>query len=168
MNYTDESAIQIGRTSTAEIDALADLWVALAADQRSYQSHLRSDENRGRIREAMARHVVTDGIRVARVSDDIVGFVMYSLERGDFEQDETRGVIRNLYVKPAHRSRGIGSRLLKSAETELAGAGATHICLEAMAQNERARKFYERHGYTVHRVELEKAIENDTHSKEDR
>ena len=41
------------------------------------------------------------------------------------------------------------------------------VSLEAMAANERARRFYERHGYRPHRVELEKPARNDTHSKED-
>lgn len=167
MDSSDERPIRVGRAEAADVDALADMWVALAVDQRSYQSHLQADENRGRIREAMARHVVTDGVRVARVDGDIVGFVMYGLERGDFAQDETRGVVRNLYVKPDHRSRGIGSRLLETAESALREAGATRVSLEAMAENDRARSFYERHGYAVHRVELEKAVENDTHSKED-
>ncbi|MDS0299169.1 GNAT family N-acetyltransferase [Halogeometricum sp. S1BR25-6] len=167
MDHTDECAVRIVRAGTDSIDVLADLWVELAADQRSYRSHLRADENRERIREAMARHAVTGGLRVARTGDEIVGFVMFSLERGDFEQDDVRGVIRNLYVVPARRGRGVGSRLLETAETALVDAGAARISLEAMARNERARQFYERHGYAVHRVELEKAVESDTHSKED-
>jgi ribosomal protein S18 acetylase RimI-like enzyme len=166
MDDSDERGVRVGRADTAEVETLADLWVELADDQRSYRSHLRADENREQIREAMARHVVTDGIRVARLDDDIVGFVMFGLERGDYEQDETRGVVRNLYVVPAHRGFGIGSRLLAAAESVLTDAGATRLCLEAMARNERARRFYERHGYDVHRVELEKAVESDTHSKE--
>ena len=167
MDHTDEGAVRISRAETDSVDVLADLWVELAADQRSYRSHLRADENREQIREAIARHVVTDGVRVARRDGDIVGFVMFDLERGDFEQDEVRGVVRNLYVEPAHRGSGIGSRLLETAEAALVEAGATRISLEAMARNERARQFYERHGYAVHRVELEKAVENDTHTKED-
>ncbi|ELZ34935.1 GNAT family acetyltransferase [Halogeometricum pallidum JCM 14848] len=167
MDHTDECAVRIGRAETDSVDVLADLWVELAADQRSHRSHLRADENREQIREAMARHAVTGGLRVARDGEEIVGFVMFGLERGDFEQDDVRGIIRNLYVTPAHRGRGVGSRLLETAETTLADAGAARISLEAMAQNERARRFYERHGYAVHRVELEKAVESDTHSKED-
>lgn len=167
MDHSDECAVRIGRVETDSVDVLADLWVELAADQRSYRSHLRAEENREQIREAMARHVVTDGLRVARTADEIVGFVMFSMERGDFEQDDVRGIVRNLYVEPSHRGRGVGSRLLEAAETALADAGAARISLEAMAENERARRFYERHGYAVHRVEFEKAVESDTHSKED-
>ncbi|SFR59344.1 GNAT family N-acetyltransferase [Halogeometricum limi] len=167
MDDADERSVRICRVDTDEVDVLADLWVALAADQRSYRSHLRAEENRDRIREAMARHVITDGVRVARTDEGVVGFVMYGLEHGDFAQDETRGVVRNLYVEPAFRGVGVGSRLLETAEAALSRAGATRITLEAMAQNEHARRFYARHGYAVHRVEFEKAVESDTHSKED-
>ncbi|RDI73152.1 GNAT family N-acetyltransferase [Halopelagius longus] len=150
-----------------EVDAVADMWVDLAASQRTYRSHIRGPENRETIRDALARHVVTDGLRVARMDDEIVGFVMFGLERGEYVQDVTRGVVRNIYVEPAARNRGIGSELLSTAERELRDADAEVITLDVMAGNEAARRFYERHGYSPHRVEIEKRVESDTHSKED-
>jgi ribosomal protein S18 acetylase RimI-like enzyme len=156
-----------------DIDRLVELWVALARDQRAYDSHLDPDTNRAAVRESLARHVVVDGVTVARHADDIVGFVMFGLEQGEYEQSVTRGVVHNLFVRHAWRDDGVGSRLLDRAESELVAAGADVVSLEAMAANRRARRFYERHGYRVHRVELEKPIEatkparNDTHSKED-
>ena len=75
MDDIDGRAVRVDRADTVEVDVLADLWVELAEDQRSYRSHLRPDENREQIQEAMARHVVTDGVRVARLDDDVVGFV---------------------------------------------------------------------------------------------
>jgi len=36
------------------------------------------------------------------------------------------------------------------------------VALETMADNEAARRFYRRHGYEPHRIELER--ESDTHS----
>lgn len=49
-----------------DTDRLADLWVALAADQRAYGSYLLPEENRDTIRETVARHIVTGGLLVAR------------------------------------------------------------------------------------------------------
>lgn len=161
------SAAVVERPSMDEVDAVADLWVDLAASQRAYDSHIRGPENRETIREAMARHAVTDGLRVARLDGETVGFVMFGLERGEYEQDLTRGVVRNIYVEPAARNRGLGSELLSTAERELRDAGAEAITLDVMAENEGARRFYERHGYVPHRVEVEKRVESDTHSKGD-
>jgi ribosomal protein S18 acetylase RimI-like enzyme len=167
----DESAraaeATVDRPDSADVETLTDLWVELAADQRAYGSHIWSEENRGPIRDAMARHVITDGVRVARLDGAVVGFVMYGLERGDYAQDVSRGIVRNIYVAPDHRGGGLGSELLRAAEEELAGAGADVVALEAMAANDEARRFYDRHDYDVHRIELEKAVESDTHSKED-
>lgn len=157
----------IDRVAMDELDTVAGLWVDLAASQRTYRSRIRAEANRGAIREAMARHVVTDGLRVARVDGEVVGFVMFGLERGEYAQDVRRGVVRNIYVEPEARNRGIGSRLLAAAESELAAADAEAISLEVMADNGGARAFYERHGYAPHRIEVEKRVQSDTHSKED-
>jgi ribosomal protein S18 acetylase RimI-like enzyme len=99
--------------------------------------------------------------------EGLVGFVMFGLEGGDYEQTVTRGVVHNLFVVPERRSEGVGSALLRRAEEDLSAFGADVVSLEAMAANADARRFYERHGYRTHRVELEKSARSDTHSKED-
>jgi ribosomal protein S18 acetylase RimI-like enzyme len=142
----------------ATVDTLVDLWVALASDQRAHDSHILPAENRSLVRETLARQVVTDGLRIARSGDEVVGFVSFDLERGAYEQDATRGVVRNVYVVPEYRGRGIGSDLMDAAESALRAAGATVVSLEAMAGNDRARAFYRDRGYTPHRIQFEKRV----------
>jgi ribosomal protein S18 acetylase RimI-like enzyme len=156
--------VDVAPAERDDVDRLAELWVDLASEQRGFGSHLRDAENLTAIRESMARHAVTGGLYVAR-GDDVVGFVMFDLESTTYAQDRRRGVVRNLYVVPSRRGEGLGSRLLETAETELAAAGADAVALEALADNEAARRFYERHGYEVHRVELEKRVETDTRER---
>ncbi|AFK20490.1 GNAT family N-acetyltransferase [Haloferax mediterranei ATCC 33500] len=163
----------------SDLDTLADMWVDLASGQRAFGSHLGADANRTVVRESMAYHLSVGGVLVARdeateteADDDdhkrdIAGFVMFDVETGAYEQDITRGTVRNLFVVPDRRDSGIGSRLLDAAETELRDAGVGAIALDVMAANDSARRFYRRHGYSPHRIELEKSMENDTHSKED-
>ena len=164
---TCSSDVRLESAVMSDVDRLVELWVALARDQRAYDSHLEPAANRGPVRETIARHIVVDGVTVARSTDETVGFAMFGLEHGDYEQSVTRGVVHNLFVLPEWRGRGIGGRLLDAAEVALADAGADVFSLEAMATNEGARRFYERHGYRVHRVELEKSARSDTHSRED-
>lgn len=161
--------VSIDSAVLADVDALVELWVRLARDQRDHDSHLRPEANRTPVRASVAHHIVGDGLFVAREDDggDIVGFVMCGLEQGDYEQTVTRGMVHNLFVVPSYRGRGVGSALLERAEAALAAFGADVFALEAMADNADARRFYERHGYRTHRVELEKSARNDTHSKED-
>jgi ribosomal protein S18 acetylase RimI-like enzyme len=143
-----------------EVDEVADLWVALAAGQRSHGSHLESEGNRAAIADAISRHVITGGLLVAR-DVEIVGFVMFGPEAGTYEQDVDRGIVHNLFVRPGRRGEGVGSDLLAAAEERLATEGADAVALQVMAGNDAARRFYERAGYRPHRVELEKRTESD-------
>lgn len=177
-------SVRIDAATSEDAEAVVEMWLSLAEGQRSYGSHLRAEDNREQIRDAIARHIVLDGLRVARLRDDradasdseypdrgLVGFVMFGLESGTFVQNVSRGVVRNLYVRPEYRGDDVGSALLATAERALDDAGADVATLEAMVANDRARSFYEDHGYTPHRVELEKPLggtdENDTHTRED-
>lgn len=158
--------MEIEPATTAEVDTLTELWVDLAHGQSEYGSHVLPTANRERIRDSIARHAVSGGLLVARTSD-IVGFVMFGPETGSYEQDVSRGIIQNLYVRADHRNEGIGTSLLTAAESALASAGVDVVSLNAMAENEAARRFYRRHGYDVHRVELERRVENDNKPRQD-
>ncbi|MFC4246167.1 GNAT family N-acetyltransferase [Natribaculum luteum] len=154
-----------------DVETLTDYWVDLAREQRQHDSHVLPDANRETIGETLAAHQVGGGLLVARVDGDVVGFASFSLERGTFALDATRGLLSNLYVRPAYRGRGIGTALLEATEEELAQRGADVVTLEAMAKNDAARRFYRRNGYDTHRVAMERSLddrsENDTHSKEE-
>lgn len=157
--------MELTRATSDDVDALVECWLALAADQRRHGSHVQGPENRAVVADALARHVVMEELWVARESE-IVGFVTYTLREGRYSRTERVGVVTNLYVRPAARNRSVGSRLLEAAETDLRERGADTVSLEVLADNEAARRFYRRHGYDPHRLELSKAVENDTHSKD--
>jgi len=146
---------------TETVDEIVELWVALAHGQREHGSHLYAGENSQRIRESLVRHVIADRVLVADTGR-ITGFVMFTIERTEYAQDCTRGVIENLYVRPGRRGEGIGSVLLGAAESRLEDAGVDTVALEVMAPNDAARRFYRRHGYRPHRLELEKSVGDDS------
>jgi len=162
--------MELSRPTLSNVETLVDCWVALAADQRQYGSRLLTEANREAVTDAIAHHVVTEGLLVAEAdhADETLGFVMYHVKEGRYQQDRSTGVIVNLFVRSAARDRGIGSQLLAAAEADLAEAGVDTVTLEVLAANDAARRFYSRHGYRDHRIELAKRIENDTHSKGDR
>ena len=145
-----------------DVDTIVDLWVRLAESQRAHGSHLFGDRNRTAVRETVVQRVVAENVRIAREGQQTVGFVMVTIDSGRYEQDETRGIIENIFVEPGYRNQGIGSELLDAAEELLRQAGADVLALEAMADNESARQFYRAHGYAPHRIELEKPTETDT------
>ncbi|MDB4965457.1 MAG: hypothetical protein JWN44_1146 [Myxococcales bacterium] len=57
--------------------------------------------------------------------------------------------IENLYIDPAAQGRGVGAALLRAVEAKVAGPWT----LRCLLHNPNARRFYERHGYAVDRVE---------------
>lgn len=154
--------IVITTTSTDDVDEIVDQWVDLARGQRAYGSHVAPESNRAAVREAALRRIVSDELLVARKDGELVGFVMFTVESGQYEQDVRRGVVQNLYVDPDYRRRGIGTELLGAAEDSLAGRGVDRVALNVLAANEAARRFYRRSGYEPHRVEVEKSVESDT------
>lgn len=148
--------------SMADLDQLVDLWLALAAGQRDYGSRLTPGDNEETIRESFAQHVLADGALLAREEGEVVGFVMFGPDDSGFERDLARGVVRNVYVDPEARGRGVGTALMDAAEERLAEAGVEEVVLEAMADNEAALAFYRRRGYEPHRIRLAKPVESDT------
>ncbi|WP_439026309.1 GNAT family N-acetyltransferase [Haloarchaeobius sp. DT45] len=151
----------------ADLDTLADQWVALAYEQRPHGSAILPDENRDLLSQHFAHHIVDGDVLVDRVDDRIVGFVMFERRDTDLTVDVTRGVVHNIYVAPEYRGAGRGTALLEAAEETLRERGADAIQLEVMARNAEARQFYERAGYHEHRVVLEKrvGVESDTNPK---
>ena len=170
---TGPPGVQVTPATTDDADTVADLWVALAADQRRHGSTLLAAANHNAVREWAASRAVTGELFVARDSGEtdataaLLGFVGFTLEHGGYDRDYSRGVVSNLYVVPERRGEGVGSALLHAAEQALSSAGADAVVLEALANNDQARAFYAEHGYEPHRIECRKRLENDKHSKDD-
>jgi ribosomal protein S18 acetylase RimI-like enzyme len=159
-----------------DLDRLLELWLALAEGQRDHGSRIDPEANGDGIRESLAQHVIADGLLVARSDADpngeggddesaVVGFVMFAPDDAGFERDRSRGVVRNVYVVPDDRDKGVGTALLDAAEQRLAEAGVEEVVLEAMADNEAARRFYRARGYDLHRVTMTKPLGSDTHTR---
>ena len=65
------------------------------------------------------------------------------------EHQGLMGEIDEFYLLPAARSRGIGTRLLATAEAALAHRGCLRLQLQLGAANALASDFYRRHGYAA-------------------
>lgn len=74
---------------------------------------------------------------VAMVGAELAGFVMVA---GD--------EVEQLYVSARHRGTGVADALLRHAERTITAAGHATAWLAVVARNGRARRFYERMGWT--------------------
>lgn len=79
--------------------------------------------------------------------DKIVGFAIYQIDdiTNDWNLKEGWGDIREIYISPAHRRKGLGKFLLFTAEMKLSESGAGSVyCLPA----EGAIPFFSACGYS--------------------
>ncbi len=152
------SGPEVEPASREDLETLAEWWVALAAEQREHGSHVLAAPNRETIHEVLAGHRFHGGVLVARLDGELAGFATFAVEDGSFALDASRGVLSNLYVRPERRRRGVGTALLEAVETRLAERGVDVLRLEAMAENEAARRFYRANGYEPHRVTMERPL----------
>jgi GNAT superfamily N-acetyltransferase len=74
---------------------------------------------------------------VADVGGEVAGFVMVVADE-----------VEQVYVSRAHRGAGIAALLLAEAERQVAAGGHRRAWLAVVAGNARARRFYERSGWT--------------------
>lgn len=78
-----------------------------------------------------------------RLQGYLVAVFMLSLEHGGLMAE-----IDEVFVTQDSRSGGLGSRLVETAQRELAARGLVRLQLQLGVDNEGARRFYERHGFS--------------------
>ena len=86
-------------------------------------------------------------VGVLEVDGKVVGFVIYQIDDllNDWNFKEGFGDVRELYVAPPFRRRGLGTALLRFAETSLAAGGADGIYTLPVEESE---NFFTKRGYT--------------------
>lgn len=94
-----------------------------------------------------------ESIVVAEIGGALVGAVIAGF-------DGVRGWIYHLAVSPAHRRRGIATRLMRGAETTLRALGCPKINLQVRATNQSVVAFYRTLGYQVEeRLSMGRALD---------
>lgn len=80
--------------------------------------------------------------------DKEIGFIIYQIDssNSDWNEREGQGFIREFYIEKEYRNKGLGSLLLKNAESKLKKLGATSIYLTS-GNNSKTIQFYESRGY---------------------
>jgi ribosomal protein S18 acetylase RimI-like enzyme len=108
------------------------------------------------------RHVFSEAYRLQELGDVIIwvldlpefgliGQLFIQLYGPDqIQTSKTKyAYIYGFRIRPAYRGLGIGSRFLKSVESDLIRRGFKRIALNVAQDNDAARRLYEREGYQV-------------------
>ena len=97
----------------------------------------------GRWADCLDREGVNSIIMVE--NDELIGTSSYCRSRSpEFSEF---GEIISIYLLPQYIGRGYGRQLLDAAVRELTELGFQDIFLWALAENQRARKFYDKNGF---------------------
>lgn len=79
---------------------------------------------------------VFNTIWTAKIGHEIVGFIAVNQAKRTIEQ---------LFILPKYQNRGVGSLLLQTAKSVC----QTGLKLYTLQHNDKARKFYEKHGFKI-------------------
>jgi ribosomal protein S18 acetylase RimI-like enzyme len=81
----------------------------------------------------------------------IIGQLFVQLEspRHELADGRQRAYFYGFRIQPAYRDHGLGSQLLKKAESDLVKRRFRWVTLNVGRQNLKALRFYERHGYRI-------------------
>lgn len=126
-----QAAVQVAEFDPAVTDELVRLWRASFEFGVGITDPHPIDEQVHHFRTQVVPH---NRVRLAWAGSELVAFMA-----------STPRTVTLLHVAVAHVRRGIGSTLLRLAQQESSGT----LSLFTFARNERACRFYERHGFTV-------------------
>ena len=100
----------------------------------------------------------SEGLKVAAIDDEIVGWLWLKIEK-DRNTNERFGYIKSIIVKPEHRHQEFGKRLIKAAEEYFAGKGIRRVDLIVSDANYPAASFFEEAGYDREHSTMRKLLD---------
>lgn len=149
----EATTVRLRRARAADARAIAELHVATWKSAypgllpQDYLDDLAPEDRLGDWEQALAASP-WPVVLVAEEGRSLVGFASVSPSR-DEDAEDTVGEVQTLYVGPGAWRGGVGTALLVAAGEVLAEAGFTTGTLWVLDVNDRARRFYERNGWTA-------------------
>jgi GNAT superfamily N-acetyltransferase len=96
---------------------------------------------------------------VAEEQDRLIGFVLATIERDlPIYLYEEFAIVREWWVEPDFRRRGVGTALIEHAAADLAGAGIRHLRVRTSAPDDDARTVLQRCGFRAGASEMVKEL----------
>jgi ribosomal protein S18 acetylase RimI-like enzyme len=123
--------VTIRQAKPDDVRELEDVYVGALATMEGMPDRWTEEENRAFVRDVI---VVHNEIWVAAVAGAALAFLALHRE-----------TVRHLYVQPSHQNHGLGTALIEHAKTLRPGG----LRLSVLQANTSARRFYERHGFTL-------------------
>lgn len=131
---------------------------------RKHRPDLFRDGSSGKYDAESFSALLKDPVSDVFVADEYgraIGYIIFRIESGGWNpvlRDIKTLYIDDLCVSEAHRGKGIGSALMKTAEDWARTSGCHSVTLNVWEFNDSARGLYSRLGYSTQRREMEKLL----------
>jgi GNAT superfamily N-acetyltransferase len=157
--------------TTADTDQIRECVIELQNFERRIDSRMPSGEDiaDAYIAELLSRCVENSGkILIAEFDGHLAGYVtiLTKVRSGDLDDGDIEfGLVADIVVRRKYRGNGIGRKLIAAAESFARSQNVRWLRVSVLAENEAARKLYEKAGFAELYVDLEKdlgTVESDT------
>jgi ribosomal protein S18 acetylase RimI-like enzyme len=137
-------SFRIDRAKEEDLDKLAELYLEGYRGLEEY-SYTHPEDVRAYMRWLWRRD--PEGIFVARVGDDIVGFVAGDANWFSKREHKKVGAIHEIVVHPSYRGMGIGQALMERILNYFREKGLSKVELWVGDENHSAIEFYRKFGF---------------------
>ncbi len=139
-----EPGLYVRPASEKDLERLARLIYRFYSFNEEFDPAWALDEDAEAIaRELAGEYIGSDDlVLVAEYDNEVVGYIRIVVVENRILASKRLGVIKELYVLPPFRGRGIASRLIAEAQERLGDMGVKHISAEFPAANYVAERFY--------------------------
>jgi ribosomal protein S18 acetylase RimI-like enzyme len=138
----------------ADLDTLLQFEQGIVAAERPYDPTLKAGEIHYYDLQALILSPAAEVI-VASAGAELVGSGYAQIRSGkDYNQHERFAYLGFMYVKPNHRGQGINGLVLDALTNWIRSQGIAEIRLEVYAENDSAKRAYEKAGFTPNLLEM--------------
>lgn len=157
--------------ATTDTEHIRECVIELQNFERRIDSRMPSGEDiaDAYIAELLSRCVENSGkILVVELDGHVAGYatILTKVRSGDLDDGDIEfGLVADIVVRQKYRGNGIGRKLIDAAESFARSRKVRWLRVSVLAENETARKLYEKAGFSELYVDLEKdlgTLERDT------
>ncbi|MFB6490850.1 MAG: GNAT family N-acetyltransferase [Thermoproteus sp. AZ2] len=133
-----------------DVDSIADLVARLKRLNGEFDPLLKPVDNISSVAKEYVKSKISSSssvVLVAEVDGRIIGAVIGDIEDRLFYEPRISGVIREFYIMPEYRRKGLGKRMMSEVIDAMKRRGAQVILADFPSLNEIAVEFYKKMGF---------------------